>query len=223
MSLFLGPVHQWLFGKILIVEERERFLRREFTERFGNRATGVVAEMARKYGRYLDEPLERLVANMPVQEFLVDSVERVETREAAIIKALIEEFGNRAEKFVLKVAYRHGRTKGRKATEEYEISNPLPERVYTILRNFFLDGMPSDDVIEIEQRPNREFIERHRRCLHRRYWQNVHVDERLMCEYLSRWVDGFCDAIDGIKHVKTKSLVKGDTLCEDRWLKTKGE
>ena len=223
MSLFLGPVHHWLFKKVLIVEERERFLVREFTEKFGNRATPVAEEMLKKYGEHFDQPLEKLIGNLPIHEFLADSIERVETREAAIIKRFIEEFGEEAKSFAVEVAYRHGRKKGEEAVEEYGVRNPVPEKVYTILRNFFLDGMPCDHVVEIEQKPHKEFVEIHKDCLHQKYWQNAGVEENLMCEYLSRWVDGFCDAIDGIKHVKTKSIAKGDSLCEDRWLKTKGE
>ncbi len=223
MSLFLGPIHHWLFKKILIVEERERFLCREFAKRFGKKATDVADKVLKRFGEHFDRPLEKLIGNMPIHEFLAESIERVETREASIIKAFLEEFGDDAEGFILELAYRHGRRKGEEAVEEYGVKNPIPEKLYTILRNFFLDGMPCDHVVEIEQKPHKKFIERHKSCLHRRYWQNAGVSDALMCEYLSRWVDGFCDAIDGVKHMKTKSLARGDLLCEDIWLKTKGE
>ena len=215
MSAFMGPVHHWLFNKIKIVEDREKALLDFFVKKYGDKPEKLGKELREKYGPWFGaEPLDELIGQSPINGFFAETIERVETREAALIKALRDACGAEAGKFIMDAAYNHGQKFGRAAVEEYGTENPNPEDIHKVLKNYFLDGMPGDNVVEIKQNSDVEFIEKHIHCLHMAYWKKAGAEERFMCDYICRWIDGFVDVVGGkIKHACTKSIAKGDTNC----------
>lgn len=213
----MGTIHYWLFNKIKIVEDRERFILEEFAGRYGAKPYSLGKELQEKYAPYFDDaPLEKLIGNNSIHAFLARTIGTVETREAAVIKALMDSYGSQAGPLLLDAAYRHGGKNGKSAREEYSSSNPVPDEVYRVLRNYILDGMPCDHVVEVNQDSDRLVIERHADCLHRVHWQNAGMTEEFMCDYHCRWIDGFVDSFSPtIKHSRTKSIARGDPNCED--------
>ncbi len=216
MSTFLGPIHYWLFNKIRLVETREKEIVKAVGNLFGKGAVKRITEVTSKYPPYFDNtPLEELIGNSSIHAFLADTIRRVELREAEVLGVLMENYGRRAEELALEVSYNHGLVNGRIALKEYEIDDPTAESLYKTLRDYFLDGMPCDHVVEIQQVSERELIERHSECLHSDYWKEAGVSQRFMCTYLCKWVDGFIDGTGSGVHVRKRSIVNGDTFCED--------
>ncbi|MBI5559801.1 MAG: L-2-amino-thiazoline-4-carboxylic acid hydrolase [Deltaproteobacteria bacterium] len=217
MSTFLGPIHHWLFNKIKIVEDREKALLDAFAKRYGDKPERLNKELQKKYAPWFDDtPLDNLIGDHPIHAWLSAAIEKVETREAAFMKALIDNYGKEAEGLSLEVSYLHGRKNGKKATEEYLSEDPTPEDIYKILKNFFLDGMQCDHIVEVDQHSDRVIVEKHTDCLHRTYWRNAGMPEGFMCDYILKWMDGFVAAFSGrIRHLRQKSISKGDTHCED--------
>src|SRR3972149_10390466 len=118
MSAFLGPVHHWLFKKIKIVEDREKALLDFFAKKYGDKPEKRGKELMEKYGPWFGaEPLEELVGQSPVNGFFAETIERVETREAALVMALKDAFGAGGGKFIMDDAYNHCQKYGRGAGE----------------------------------------------------------------------------------------------------------
>jgi hypothetical protein len=221
MSTFLGPIHYWLFNKIKLVEEREKEQVAAFSAKYGNDVTRLAESGARKFGAYYDgAPLETLIGMQPIHAYLAGAIEKVETREAALIKALVDKYGEDAKALAMKTCRAHGEKVARAESEE--INAESADDVYRAIKNAYLDGMPCDHVTDVDNKSASELVELHSDCLHRGFWQNAGADEVFMCEYLGVWLDGFASAVKGASHERGKTLVKGAAECEDFYRYNKG-
>ncbi len=223
MSTFLGPIHYWLFQKIRNVEDREEALIKAFTERFGDEVNGIVEDVRQRYGVPFDNtPLENLIGDAAIHYWLQSAIERSETREAALLKGLIDRYGDEVKELAMDVAFRHGQKIGKEAIEQGKNQGSGIESVYNLIKNTFLDGMPCDHVTEVESPSPDLLVEKHTDCLHRGYWESAGIAETFMCSYLEKWIKGVCSADPSIDHERVKALVRGDSYCEDRY-RIKGE
>jgi len=215
MSTFLGPIHYWLFNKIRLVEDRESAIIKGFTERFGEGIKEIERAVRERYGQPDgDTPLDELIGDAPIHQFLQGRIEVAEVREAALLALLLNRYGQDGEALAKEIAFQHGYDTGKRAIKEYEGEVMVPETAYKLLNNFFLDGMPCDHVTEVEESSERGLISKHIDCLHRGYWETAGVSSVFMCDYLYSWVNGFVKVF-GVNHRRAKSMVKGDPFCEE--------
>lgn len=219
MSAFLGPIHHWLFKKINLVEDRERKLVYVFSEKYGAEVEELAAANRTKYGEYYDgTPLEELVGDAAIHEFLSMEIAKVETREAALIAALIAKYNDEAKALVFATAKEHGRAFGEGQTADADTEGVTADDVYKAVKNTFLDGMPCDHVVEVKDATETELVEMHTDCLHRAYWKTAGANEKTMCEYIGSWIDGIVTGLGvGATHSRGITLVKGDPHCEDTY------
>ncbi|MEE9543880.1 MAG: hypothetical protein V3V95_08875, partial [Thermodesulfobacteriota bacterium] len=177
MSAFLGPIHHWLFKKINLVEDRERKIVFAFSEKYGDDVETLAAANRSKYGEYYDETsLEELVGQAAIHEFLSMEIAKVETREAALLAALIDKYGDEAKTLALETAKEHGRAFGEGQTADADTDGVTADDVYKAVKNTFLDGMPCDHVVEVKENTETKLVETHTDCLHLNYWKSAGVD-----------------------------------------------
>ena len=214
MSAFLGPIHHWLFNKIRLVEEREKALATALTEKFGDEVNTLSEAGRAKYGDYYDETaLEEMIGEEPIHTYLAGAIEKVETREAALIAAITEKFGEDAKARILELAQANGKKVGE--AEKEEVDADSADDIYRAVKNTFLDGMPCDHVTDVKQTSEKEVAEIHSDCLHRAYWQSGGADDAFMCEYLGRWLDGFVQGVGVGTHTRGSTIMSGANICED--------
>lgn len=218
MSTFLGPIHYWLFQKIRNVEDREEAVIKAFSERFGDGVAKIVEDVRESYGMPFDNtPLEHLIGDAAIHYWLQSAIEKAETREAALLKGLIDRFGEEGEELAMEVAFQHGKKIGKAAIEEGKNQGEGVESVYNLIKNTFLDGMPCDHVTEAENPSTDLLVEKHTDCLHRSYWERAGISGVFMCSYLERWIKGVCSADSRIDYKRVRSIVTGDSYCEDHY------
>ncbi len=217
MSAFLGPIHHWLFKKINLVEDREKKLVTAFTEKYGDEVTDIAAANRAKYGEYYDDTaLEELVGQNAIHEFLSIEIAKVETREAALITALIAKYKDDAKSLIIETAKEHGKAFGAAQTEGAETEGSTADDVHKAVKNTFLDGMPCDHVVETTENTETKLVETHSDCLHKAYWKTAGAIDATMCEYLASWIDGVVTGLGvNATHSRNKTIAKGDNLCED--------
>lgn len=217
MSAFLGPIHHWLFNKIKLVEEREDAIIKAFSEKFSSDTNTIAKNARKKYGEPVGStPLDEMIGDSPIHGFLHNRITVAETRESFILAELIKKHGTDGNNLAMDTAYKHGLETGKKAQKEYETEDVNPESAYRLLQNFFLDGMPCDHVTEVDQPSEKELHGRHTDCLHRAYWEEAGISGDFMCNYLATWVNGFIAGLGGaVKFKRLKTIIKGDTFCED--------
>ncbi len=216
MSMFLGPIHYWLYNKIQLVEAREVEVALAFKEKYGDEVSALVEANCAEHGQYYDDAvaLEDMIGATPIHQYLDGAIRQVETREAALLKKLIEKYGDDAKELALGAAKNHGDRVGMAENEEVASDDATPGDILNAVKNTFLDGMPCDHVTGSGEATANSVTETHSDCLHRDFWTKAGASETFMCSYLGRWIDGFAEAVGG-KHRRGKTLVNGDAQCED--------
>lgn len=124
MSLFLGPVHFWLYDKIKNQEA----------------LTSLIAEHFDKGTEYTKQllPLEEVIDEGNIHGWLQSQITDVETRYASLVSVIMNENENALDE-IKKVAYDFGRQNSLN-------ENTDAENAYQAFNDFFVNGMPCDRV-----------------------------------------------------------------------------
>ncbi|AKL94252.1 hypothetical protein CACET_c07420 [Clostridium aceticum] len=193
MSAFLGPIHHWLFKKIQLFEELEKdiltALSNEASKELIHQLSDTIQE---KYGHFIpQEPLEKLIDTDNIHGWLQRQISIVETRQAAMIKILLDKFGKEALKTIENVYEEQGKQLGLEAFEEKKVSNAT--FLYKELNNYLLEGMPCDNANNVIDAQEEKVQWQITNCLHRPYWEHVGMEAETMYHLRFIWIKAFIE------------------------------
>ncbi|AOY76181.1 hypothetical protein [Clostridium formicaceticum] len=193
MSAFLGPIHHWLFKKIVLFEELEKniltALSGEDSKKFIDQLSNTLQE---KYGHFIPQkPLEALIDTDNIHGWLQKQISIVETRHAAVIKALSDEFGKEALKTIKNVYREQGKQLGLEVSKLAKPSDATS--LYKELNNYLLEGMPCDNANNILDAQEKEVQWQITNCLHKPYWEHVSMDTSIMYDLRFTWIQSFIE------------------------------
>ena len=192
MSMFLGPIHQWLYNKIEVGAERASALEEAFKNNFGSDAESLIAGVDESYPAFpTGLPLEDIIGDAQIHPFLMGLIRMVETREGALVKAFIDKFGDKATEVALSAATEFGGKTGEKVKGEI-VAGDL-ESVFRNLYDQQLDGMPCDQGAKPEVQGNKLIIHQSE-CLHSNNWKEAGAPIETMCKITGAWMEGFLKA-----------------------------
>ena len=156
MSMFLGPIHFWLYNKIIKQEE--------FTE--------IIAEYAKKNNyisnsnKYIKSlpPLEEVIDESNIHGWLQTQIHDAETRYANLVIEILS--GNNERIHELEgLAFDYGK--------KYPTKPDLTaEEVFKTFEEFFLSGMPCDRINTIIKSNSDHLIWEQALDIHESYWTN---------------------------------------------------
>ena len=212
MSMFLGPIHQWLYNKIEVGAGRASAIEGAFRGAFGAEAEGLIAGVDEKTPAFpTGLALEDIIGDSPIHGFLQGVIRMVETREGALVKAFVDKFGDKAKGVALEAAAAFGREVGEKA--KGEIAQGNLESLFQALYDRMLDGMPCDQGAEPEIRGGKLVI-RQSECLHKKNWESAGAPLKVMCDITGAWIKGFLGtAAPGAAYEIEASVISGAGDC----------
>lgn len=207
MSAFLGPIHHWLFNKIVLFENLEESINKDFIAKYGDKALSITKETEEKYGKFIpNEPLENLIDTDNIHGWLQNRISIAETRQAATLKSFIDNFGSETVELLEKNYANQGSEVGNKAAGEVDISTA--PALYKALNNYLLEGMPCDNVNSVMVSEPDLLQWNTFGCLHKPYWDNVGADSKIMYKLRSTWIKAF------IENANSKYTYKNEIAAE---------
>lgn len=216
MSMFLGPIHYWLFGKIKIVESRRDAYISALKGKFGDKAVGLIEGLNKDYGARLDDgqALENIVGNNPIHGFLQSLIQKVEMGEGKLVAAAFDKFNGDAFNLLLEASEKHGKETGERALKEKGISDPSAEDVFNLLNDYLLEGMPCDQAAFAHPKSQNSFDLEHKMCLHSQNWKAAGAPFMEMCCFTHAWIGGFVKATQPrMKYESKAAIAAGDPGC----------
>lgn len=176
MSAFLGPIHHWLFKKILIqgtwVEEIYRFAEKSGWEPLKDR----MAEIPKG-------PLEEIIDTGNIHGWLQEQVNHVEKGMAEAVTAFVSRKEKRLED-IGRLLYEDGKSNALSGVKS-------PREVYDALNDSLLDGMPCDRVNQIISESEDELVWQMTHDIHAPYWNEAGGDVNHYFWLRERWIEGF--------------------------------
>lgn len=187
MSAFLGPIHEWLYQQIKIIEDRERRLVRNFSKKYENKEVEeIVNPIREEYGELKEEaPLNQLIEGNNIHPWLESTIVSAQSREAALVGVLDDSFNDRE---LLKEVYKN-QARGIAGQVKTDREMDLKD-VFKTLNDYFLERMPCDRLSESTESDNK-IIWEHKARLHQEFWEDAGVELELMHQLYSDWIEGF--------------------------------
>lgn len=190
MSRFLGPIHYWLFNKIELYEDLEANIVDGMKKKYGEQVEQIAREKEKQFGEPVyGKELEEIIDQGNIHGWLQDKIRRAETRQAAIIAAILKQQDNQALETLKEIYAEHGKDCGIDAAREKQVGN-APE-IYKALNDYLLDGMPCDNVNRLKVQEPEQVVWEHTQCLHISYWQEAQADSAVLYELRKIWIENF--------------------------------
>ncbi|HHV85333.1 MAG TPA: hypothetical protein GXX42_05905 [Petrimonas sp.] len=195
MSAFLGWIHYWLYKKIRFVVEREQLLYERAEELCGPMAEEIRATVWESYGEPLpDVDLAEVIDHTNIHGWLQRQITLAETREAAVVKALVDHCGDAGLNAAGEVFAAHGEQCGRdaQASGKYDLTGA--DGIYRALNDYFLNGMPCDQADMLVVNTPEQVAWENTVCLKGRHWNVANIDAAVMRGLYQKWLAGFVQA-----------------------------
>lgn len=205
MSAFLAPIHFWLYGKIRRVVEREGMIYEQAAEVCGATAEEIRATVWQSYGEPLpDVALDELIDQGNIHGWLQRQINIAETREAAFINELTNTCGQTAEDLVTAVFAEHGKQCGEHARGKGVYNLEGADGIYKALNDYFLNGMPCDQVQMVTENTPDRLVWEASRCLKEGNWLKAGIAPAAMRRLYQTWLGAFVTAANpGFRHQLT--------------------
>lgn len=190
MSRFLGPIHHWLFNKIVLFEQLERDVVNNVEDKLKADLSDIVQNSVKEFGASIpDMPLEELIDTGNIHGWLQEKINIAEGRQAKIITDLINKFGNVALDIIKDTYKEQGRLSGINAKSDSSVDTPAD--MFKTINNYILDGMPCDNANNVTINDENTLQWKVINCLHKKYWDKVNGDINVLYELREIWVTEF--------------------------------
>lgn len=174
MSMVLGPIHYWLYGKIGRQEELTKALAAHA------KAEGWVEDTGR-FEKTLS-PLESVIDEGNIHGWLQAQISDAEERYAALVCAVLAEDGGRLDSLCA-VAAAFG--------DQHAIAPEAdPEEAYRAFEDFFVNGMPCDRINAVTAKDADRLSWEMTRDIHAQYWTDCEDGSALYYALRKSVMDG---------------------------------
>jgi len=208
MSAFLGPIHHWLFNKITLFESLEENINKDVIAKHGDKALEITEQMKKKYGEFIPkQPLENLIDTNNIHGWLQNKISIAETRQAATLKAFIDNLGAEVITILEKNYTQQGSEVGTIASQETDTSDA--PSLYKALNNYLLEGMPCDNVNSVIMSEPQLLEWNAFGCLHKPYWDTVGMDSETMYNLRFSWIKAFVEKANSKYTYKNEVVSQG--------------
>lgn len=188
MSAFLGPIHYWLYNKILVGENMQKDLL-VFAENKGIDTSSLKTRIYKEYGEPDFSYLEDVIDEGNIHGWLQNRINSLEYRLASIVT----EFLNKDE-VKLDEIENVFKENGRKTYEAAENKEDTASGLFKVIFDNLVEGMPCDRVNNVEEESNDEVIWTTTTCVHRKFWDDINGDVNNYYRLKDAWITGFVNA-----------------------------
>ena len=184
MSAFLGPIHYWVYNKILVGENIQKEVL-EFAKNRGINVDSIKSKAYEKYGEPDYSNLEDVIDEGNIHGWLqgrIDSLENIlASNETDILKEniKIEEI-----KEVFK-------SNGKEVFENIEDKSLSADGLFKVIFDNLVEGMPCDRVNLVEEESDEKVVWITTTCVHKRFWDAVGGDVNNYYILKDGWIEGF--------------------------------
>lgn len=190
MSAFLGPIHMWLYNQIKIVENREKEIIDQFSQKYSNKEVhDLILPYRQKYGELKEnKSLADLISGNDIHSCLESAISDAQSREAAVLAALIKKYDD--QQLIYDVFSDQAEKLAEKAKKRDDLEEFKLEDAFDIINEHFVERMPCDRLSGVIKEQN-QIIWKHKSQLHQEFWQETDVDLKLMHKLYTKWLSVF--------------------------------
>lgn len=184
MSAFLGPIHYWVYNKILVGENIQKEVL-EFAKNRGINVDSIKSKAYEKYGEPDYSNLEDVIDEGNIHGWLQGRIDSLEYRLASIVTDILKENIKIEEiKEVFKL-------NGKEVFENIEDKSLSADGLFKVIFDNLVEGMPCDRVNLVEEESDEKVVWITTTCVHKRFWDAVGGDVNNYYILKDGWIEGF--------------------------------
>ncbi len=190
MSQALGPIHQWIFAQLGLVEERGEIIVKALIEKHGEEAANAWLDILTAHpGRFAGKDLSSLVGDAAIHGSLDGMIATVQIREAKLVAWAADQ---EALDIVRQAYSEHAKNWGGRVNEAAAPTEA--PALFSGLRELWLEGMPCDIRVDlVDENPGRMRWAVPELTLSK-YWEGSGCSPELMFELHGIWMAAFVEA-----------------------------
>lgn len=185
MSAFLGPIHHWLYNKVLWHEALLKEILHQLPQNL-DESKSIIETGESEFGKAETRPLESVIDTNNIHGWLQKKIESLELRMAFTIHEALK--SNLIDKTTLEALYESNGLKALNAVGGFHTS---PEEAFKKMGDFLLDGMPCDRINALMSNSDSEVIWKKRTCIHTPFWDAVGADISVFNSLRAHWLKAF--------------------------------
>ncbi|MGO2118951.1 MAG: hypothetical protein ACTH29_08510 [Fusobacterium sp.] len=164
MSAMLGPIHHWLYNKILFQESITQLILENQKDNWNKNLND---ELVSNCGEIKNVPLEDVIDVSNIHQSLQNKIIIVEKRLAFVVTKLLENDNIKITDILNNLDL------------NYKLENTsTPKEIYNELEKIFLNGMPCDRVLALIEDSENKFVFTEKVNIHEQYWNSFSGDSK---------------------------------------------
>lgn len=184
MSAFLGPIHYWVYNKILVGENIQKEVL-EFAKNRGINVDSIKSKAYEKYGEPDYSNLEDVIDDGNIHGWLQGRIDSLEYRLASIVTDILKENIKIEE---IKEVFK---SNGKEVFENIEDKSLSADGLFKVIFDNLVEGMPCDRVNLVEEESDEKVVWITTTCVHKRFWDAVGGDVNNYYILKDGWIEGF--------------------------------
>ena len=184
MSAFLGPIHYWVYNKILVGENIQKEVL-EFAKNRGINVDSIKSKAYEKYGEPDYSNLEDVIDEGNIHGWLQGRIDSLEYRLASIVTDILKENIKIEE---IKEVFK---SNGKEVFENIEDKSLTADGLFKVIFDNLVEGMPCDRVNLVEEESDEKVVWITTTCVHKRFWDAVGGDVNNYYILKDGWIEGF--------------------------------
>ena len=184
MSAFLGPIHYWVYNKILVGENIQKEVL-EFAKNRGINVDSIKSKAYEKYGEPDYSNLEDVIDEGNIHGWLQGRIDSLEYRLASIVTDILKE--NIKIEEITEVF----KSNGKEVFENIEDKSLSADGLFKVIFDNLVEGMPCDRVNLVEEESDEKVVWITTTCVHKRFWDAVGGDVNNYYILKDGWIEGF--------------------------------
>ena len=184
MSAFLGPIHYWVYNKILVGENIQKEVL-EFAKNRGINVDSIKSKAYEKYGEPDYSNLEDVIDEGNIHGWLQGRIDSLEYRLASIVTDILKENIKIEE---IKEVFK---SNGKEVFENIEDKSLSADGLFKVIFDNLVEGMPCDRVNLVEEDSDEKVVWITTTCVHKRFWDAVGGDVNNYYILKDGWIEGF--------------------------------
>ena len=184
MSAFLGPIHYWVYNKILVGENIQKDVL-EFAKNRGINVDSIKSKAYEKYGEPDYSNLEDVIDEGNIHGWLQGRIDSLEYRLASIVTDILKENIKIEE---IKEVFK---SNGKEVFENIEDKSLSADGLFKVIFDNLVEGMPCDRVNLVEEESDEKVVWITTTCIHKRFWDAVGGDVNNYYILKDGWIEGF--------------------------------
>lgn len=184
MSAFLGPIHYWVYNKILVGENIQKQVL-DFAKNKGIDIDSIKSKAYEKYGEPDYSNLEDVIDEGNIHGWLQGRIDSLEYRLASIVTDILKENIKIEE---IKEVFK---SNGKEVFQNVEDKSLSADGLFKVIFDNLVEGMPCDRVNLVEEESDEKVVWITTTCVHKRFWDAVGGDVNNYYILKDGWIEGF--------------------------------